>query len=578
MINQDRELEMEKIPFGYWHTEAADVCEGDLYQFLLDGEILRADPASLSQPQGVHGPSQVVSRTSFHWSDDRWKGLPLKDMIIYELHVGTFADNASFTGVADRLDYLVDLGINTIELMPISQFPGGRNWGYDGVYPFATQNTYGGSEGLKKLVDACHSKGIAVVLDVVYNHMGPEGNYLNDFGPYFTDKYSTPWGKAINFDDAYSDPVRSFFMQNALMWLDEYHIDGLRLDAIHAIKDLGANHFLKELSGKVRSLEEQKGRNIPLIGECDLNDTKFIKPATDGGYGLDGQWIDEFHHAIHALLTKENTGYYEDFGTFEHLFKAFSDTYVYDGTYSSHRHKVFGNSALDRPYSQFVVFSQNHDQVGNRMMGDRLTSLLTYDQLKLCAVAVLLSPYVPMLFMGEEYAETKDFQYFVSHTDKGLVEAVRQGRKSEFAYFQKEGLETPDPQSEQTFKNSTLSWNMQEEKRATMLKLYQKLIKLRKELPALQSSERNLTVFNKNDNYIIAMKRISRDGGKAHIIMNFGNQKASYQLPQDDENVFKCLLDTSQDSWLGKNNNERTAMKGEDQLDIAAYSAVILSN
>ena len=568
-------ISMHSLHHGYWEAESDTVEVGDLYKFVLDGELERPDPASRAQPQGVHGYSQVVS-TSFDWTDQNWKGLAMQQMVIYELHVGTFTDQGNFEGIIDKLDYLVDLGINTIELMPVAQFPGSRNWGYDGVYPFATQHSYGGALGLKKLVNTCHSRGVAVILDVIYNHMGPEGNYLNDFGPYFTDKYHTPWGKAINFDDAHADPVRQFFLQNALMWLDEFHIDGLRLDAIHAIKDLGARHFLLELSDEVKKLEEKRLRHMPLIGECDLNDNKFISSPGKGGYGLRGQWIDEFHHALHAYLTGEKGGYYSDFGDFEQLFKAFQDTYVYDGLYSEHRKKIFGNSALENTFDQFVVFSQNHDQVGNRMMGDRLTEHLSYEQLKLCGAAVLTAPYVPMLFMGEEYAERKPFQYFVSHGDPDLVEAVRKGRQSEFAYFQKEGLETPDPQSETTFAASRLSWDWHQPEQENMLALYKALIKMRKELPAMRVNSRKYSHFI-NQEPLLIMQRRSMDGQLIFIIFNFGHTDQEYTLDEKPDSDFSVLLNSADPQWLGPGSQITKTIKGSAIISLAPYSALILN-
>ena len=332
-----------------------------------------------------------------------------------------------------------------------------------------------------QLVDACHQAGIAVVLDVVYNHLGPEGNYLPVYGPYLTDKHHTPWGMAINMDDAYADGVRHYFLQNALMWLRDFHIDGLRLDAVHAIKDTSARHFLTELSAQTRELSHETQRDYTLIGECDLNDARYISPPEQGGYGLTGQWIDEYHHSVRAYLTGEQNGYYSDFGTFDHILKALRKTYVYDGVYSSHRKRVFGNSALDHGYHQFVVFSQNHDQIGNRMRGDRLTTNVSYETLKLLAGLVLLSPSVPMLFMGEEYGESQPFQYFVSHTDPDLVEAVRQGRSREFADFQREGQTVPDPQSEATFRDSTLSWNTDGEEASTLFRFLPGLDSLAKD-------------------------------------------------------------------------------------------------
>lgn len=575
-LNEQRIEKMIPVENGYWQVSLDHVKAGDLYQFILDDDLTRPDPASLSQPGGVHGPSKVVDHSAFGWTDNEWTGMPMRQMVIYELHVGTFTEDGTFQGVAEKLDYLLELGINTIEIMPIAQFPGDRNWGYDGVYPFAVHADYGGADGLKSLVNQCHQKGIAVILDVVYNHMGPEGNYLHDYGPYFTDKYHTPWGKAINFDDAYSDPVRAFFLQNALMWLNDFHIDGLRLDAVHAIKDMGTRHFLEELSSEVHKLEKSRLRHLPLIGECDLNDPRYISPASQGGYGLSGQWIDEFHHALHALLTGESNGYYADFGTFDHLQKAFDKTYVYDGIYSPHRKKTFGGSALDHDYEQFVVFSQNHDQVGNRMMGDRLSKLVSYEQLKLSAVAVLSSPYTPMLFMGEEYAEEKPFQYFVSHTDPDLVEAVRKGRKAEFAYFHHPDQETPDPQSQETFEASTLSWKKDAPHRQAMLRLYQKLIRIRKESPAFRQGNRKLTSVASQDDALLILQRTSMDNHLAYVLLNFSEESRFFELKEKESFTFERLLDTSDQEWQGSGATTSQTLQGGAQVEIAPFAAVIL--
>jgi len=577
IVNDQRTEKMKPLERGYWEVTLDQIKAGDLYKFVLDNDLKRPDPTSLSQPEGVHGPSEVIDRQAFAWTDTSWKGIPMQQMIIYELHVGTFTDEGTFHGVAEKLDYLLELGVNTIEIMPVAQFPGERNWGYDGVYPFALQDSYGGVEGLKSLVNQCHQKGIAVILDVVYNHMGPEGNYLNDYGPYFTDKYHTPWGKAINFDDAHSDQVRAFFLQNARMWLDEFHIDGLRLDAVHAIKDMGARHFLSELSEAVRKLEESQLRHLPLIAECDLNDAKYISPHSRGGYGLTGQWIDEFHHALHALLTGESNGYYEDFGEFEHIRKAFEKTYVYDGIYSPHRKKTFGSSALDHTYDQFVVFSQNHDQVGNRMMGDRLSKLINFEQQKLSAVAVLTSPYTPMLFMGEEYAEEKPFQYFVSHTDTELVEAVRKGRKAEFAYFHHPDRETPDPQSVETFRNSTLSWDMNTPRRKAMHHLYRKLITIRKKYPAFRIAARQYTQIASQDNALLILRRSSMDDHLTYIILNFDDQTHHFKLKEKESAKFDCILDTSDQIWQGSGATTEQQVKGGKSISIAPFAAVILN-
>lgn len=579
VINEQDNYPLASDAFGYWTSFAIDAVKpGDHYQYRLNGNELRPDPASLSQPNGVHNASEVVDIHSQDWTDNSWKGINMKDMIIYELHVGTFTPEGTFDGIITKLDYLKDLGINTLEIMPVSQFPGTRNWGYDGVYPYAVQHSYGGARGLQRLVNACHEKGLAVLLDVVYNHLGPEGNYLSEFGPYFTDKHSTPWGLAINFDDAYCDGVRHYFIQNALMWLQDFRIDGLRLDAIHAIKDAGAKHLLAAISEVKDSLQDQTGRKYTLIGECDLNDHKFITPRSQGGYGLDGQWIDEFHHALHTVLTGENNGYYSDFGEMDHLAKAYEKTYVYDGIYSPHRKRTFGNTAEGNPYSQFVIFTQNHDQVGNRMMGDRLTETLPFPALKLAAGAMLASPCVPMLFMGEEYAETQPFQYFVSHTDPNLVEAVRKGRAREFEYFQKEGLTVPDPQSEETFANSTLSWNWSVLESQLLFKYYQALIKLRKELPAWQDDSRSaLGVSIAEKNVLKLYRQHTQDETIAptYIVMNFSDQPTTYQLPLERDEAYEKIFDSEDTQWAGEGSRANKVMKQDTTSQLLPYNFVI---
>ena len=575
ILNEDAPIDLEPQPFGYWSATVPEAKPGDLYYYQLDDQEPRPDPASLAQPSGVHGPSEVIDLHGFHWQDSGWTGIPMAEMIIYELHVGTFTSEGTFTAIIDKLDYLQKLGINTIELMPIAQFPGGRNWGYDGVYPYAAQHSYGAALGLMQLVNACHQAGIAVLLDVVYNHLGPEGNYLPTYGPYLTDKHHTPWGMAINMDDAYADGVRHYFLQNALTWLHDFRIDGLRLDAVHAIKDTGAWHFLAELSERVDDLAQETQRTYTLIGECDLNDSRYISPLEKNGYGLTGQWIDEFHHTLHAYITGEQAGYYADFGTFEHILKAFRDTYVYDGVYSEHRKRIFGNSALDHDYDQFVVFSQNHDQVGNRMMGDRLTTNVSFETLKLLAGTVVLSPSVPMLFMGEEYGEKQPFQYFVSHTDPDLVEAVRQGRSREFAYFQREGHQVPDPQSETTFTDSTLSWDTDREEAATLFRFYQTLIRLRKTLPALASTQRNATHVSSPQKDIIVLARAVASGAdpQVYCVFNVGEEDTTF--PPFTEVGLQKRIDSADAEWQGPGNESPDEITAQSSIAIRARSFIL---
>ncbi len=558
---------MTKDDRGYWSAAVDFAAIGTQYKFRIDGQQILPDPASCFQPEGVHGNSEVVDK-NFSWTDDKWKGLSLGEMIQYELHVGTFTNEGTFDGIISRLAYLRELGVNAIELMPLSQFPGSRNWGYDGVYPFAVQNSYGGPRELKRLVNEAHRHGIAVILDVVYNHQGPEGNYLSEYGPYFTEKYKTGWGSAINYDDAYCDGVRNFYWQNALMWLDEFHIDGLRLDAVHAIWDFSARHFIDELRAKVRALEVETGRKKVLIAEFDLNNPRYINPPAVGGYGLDGQWIDEYHHALHSLVTGERDGYYEDFGEPAHLVKALTHSYVYTGDYSVHRKKYFG-IAPENKYDQFVVFAQNHDQVGNRLAGDRLTSQLSLEGLKLAGGAYLLSPHVPMLFMGEEYGEKNPFQYFISHTDEDLVKLVREGRKKEFSYFNwKE--EVPDPQSEDTFNKCKLSWSYKEGEGKILFSYYKTLIGFRKTLKALQSFERDsLVVLPSPDPKVILFQRF-HDGANLVIALNFNDAPARFLQPFAFN--IKKVFDSSSSEWGGPASFQPHSIDGDEPIEINPLS------
>ena len=473
----------------------AQVGAGARYFVVPDSKDGRPDPASRLQPDGVHGPSQVID-ARFPWSDRDWHGIDLRDYIIYELHIGTFSKEGTFDGAIQHLDELQQLGITAIEIMPIAQFPGHRNWGYDGVQPFAVQNTYGGPDGLKRFVDACHTRGIAVVLDVVYNHMGPEGNYLGEFGPYFTQVYKTPWGPAVNVDGAHSDEVRRFFIDNALEWITDYHIDALRLDAVHGILDTSAKPFLAELSEAVAERAQSLGRRVYLIAESDLNDVRMILPVDQRGLGMHAQWTDDFHHSLHALLTGDDLGYYGDFGTVTDLATSFRQGFVYTGQHSKYRLRRHGNHPAGARDEQFVICIQNHDQVGNRMLGDRLSTLVDFERQKLGAAAVLLSPFVPLLFMGDEYAETRPFPYFIDHSDPKLVEAVRKGRKEEFAAFAWNG-EPPDAYAVETFESAKLGRD-RNGKHAHMRNYYKRLIELRKthNLAKGGLAERTVTAFD----------------------------------------------------------------------------------
>jgi maltooligosyltrehalose trehalohydrolase len=468
---------------GYYSTFLRGLEEGRRYCYLLNEDRPRPDPVSRSQPEGVHGPSEIVDPRQFRWEDQDWHGIPLEEMILYELHTGTFTQEGTFKAILSHLDYLKnELGVTAIELMPVAQFPGERNWGYDGTYLYAPQNSYGGPIGLKRLINACHQKGLAVILDVVYNHLGPEGNYLGDYGPYFTDRYKTPWGSAVNCDGPESDEVRRFIVDNALYWVTEYHMDGLRIDAIHGIFDFSAQHILYDIREAVHQQAMRLERPMVVIAESDLNDVRVINSPSQGGYGLDAQWNDDLHHCLHTLLTGERNGYYEDFGDFNQLVKALQEGFVYSGQYSSFRRRRHGSSSKHLPPSKFLVFSQNHDQVGNRWKGDRLSTLVSFEALKLAAGIILLSPHTPLLFMGEEYGEEAPFQYFIHHSDHDLIEAVRKGRKEEFSAFQW-SAETPDPQDEVTFSRSKINLEGRHDgKSQTLLQFYEALITLRKEL------------------------------------------------------------------------------------------------
>ncbi len=566
---QEQLLPMQKDEWGYWKTTAQDVEPGTLYFYQLNGDN-RPDPASHFQPKDVHEASSVVDHSQMQWSDANWSGIPLEEMIIYELHVGTFTPEGTFEAIIPRLKDLKELGVNAIEIMPVAQFPGDRNWGYDGVYPFAVQNSYGGPAGLKKLIDAAHQQGISVILDVVYNHFGPEGNYTSLYGPYMTETYKTPWGMAMNFDDARSDGVRNYFFENALYWFQNYHFDALRLDAIHAIYDLGAKHFLQELAEKVATLSKSVGRKLYLIAESDLNDVRVIREPELGGHGMDAQWSDDFHHALHTLLTGEQIGYYQDFGKCEQLAKAYKESFIYSWEYAPHRQRFHGSDASDRPGHQFVICTQNHDQVGNRMLGERLSTLVSFEALKLAAGALLLSPNVPLLFMGEEYGEEAPFLYFVSHTDPDLVKAVREGRKKEFSAFHLEG-EYKDPESHDTFHESQLKWNWQEGKHKVMRELYQHLIQLRQSIPALKNLDRkNLEASAIEQDKLLFLHRWN-DESKIFCIMNFNDKDVNFNPTLPNGNWQK-ILDTSESKWMGSGSTMPDKLIAEQQLTISPQS------
>jgi maltooligosyltrehalose trehalohydrolase len=571
----ERTISLEPLDRGYFFGVVKDVAADALYQYVLDGKTARPDPVSRFQPRGVHGPSQIV-HDRFDWSDKDWRGLELKKYVLYELHVGTFTAEGTFDAIIPRIANLKQLGITVIELMPLAQFPGGRNWGYDGVYQFAVQDSYGGPAALKRLVNACHQQGMGVVLDVVYNHLGPEGNYLGEFGPYFTEAYRTPWGAALNFDGPHNDEVRRYFIQNALQWINEFHFDGLRLDAINAIVDTSPRKFLEELSVECHAAGKKLNRPVYLIAESERNDAKVVAPGEVGGWGLDASWNDDFHHVLHVLMTGEHNGYYEDYSGVEDLARGFRDGFIYAGQYSTFRQKRHGTSTHDLHGEHFVVFSQNHDQIGNRMLADRYSQTMSLDKLKLAAAVVLLSPYVPMLFMGEEYGEPAPFQYFVSHEDKGLIEAVRKGREEEFARFQW-AHKLPDPQDESTFLRSKMNWELQNGgKHKTIREFYRELLALRANIPALSElskSDQEVMAFAAQNTLFV--RRWNGDS-QVFIAFHFGETAVEIEAPAPKGRWKKVMDSAARNSAAGPGHTtEFLDSSGTIRLQLAPWNFLL---
>jgi maltooligosyltrehalose trehalohydrolase len=569
-----RMIPMERDEWGYWRTAVENVAAGVQYLYRIDNDEERPDPASDLQPFGVHGSSEVVAHDDFPWSDQAWAGISIEQLVISELHVGAFTSEGTFDAIIPRLTELHELGITAIELMPVAEFPGERNWGYDGVYPFSVHHAYGGPAGLKRLVNACHEVGLAVILDVVYNHLGPEGNYLARFAPYFTVKYRTPWGSAINFDGPGSDGVRNYFIENALHWFGNYHIDGLRLDAIHAIYDQSARPFLQELADEVMENAAQQSRRPFLIAESNLNEPRVIRPKERGGFGLEAVWCDDFHHSLRTLLTADRRGYYVDFGSIAHLVKAMREGFVYSGEYSAFRKRRHGSSSADRPGHQFVVFAQNHDQIGNRMLGERLSELISFESLKLAAGTVLLSPFIPLLFMGEEYGEDAPFLYFVSHGDPDLISAVREGRKEEFKTFRWTD-EPPDPQAMDTFLRSKIDWEKRDQGRHRLLReFYRKLIRLRREIPALAALDKNcLEVSGDEKKRIVLLRRWNGDS-RVFCAMNFNSEEMSFR-PDLLPGEWTRLVDSADDIWGGPGSSLPARITAWDEVLIKGSSVAL---
>jgi maltooligosyltrehalose trehalohydrolase len=569
---------MEKRALGYWEASVAEISPGTLYYYRIGDSQPRPDPASNFQPEGVEGPSQVWDHADFQWGDGHWHGIPLGECILYEIHAGAFTHEGTLEAVASKIPYLKDLGINAIEILPVNQFPGMHNWGYDGVYPFAVQNTYGGPQSLKCLVNACHTHGIAVILDVVYNHMGPEGNYFKEFAPYFTSHYKTPWGSAINFDAGFSDQIRNFFFENALYWLREFHLDGLRLDAIHQIYDMSARHFLAELEERVTRFSKHHGRQRHLIVESDLNDPDILASRDAGGYGMHAQWMDDFQHCIDSMLRGSESPYLLDFGSPHHFVKANREGFVYSGGYSSLRSRRFGSSSASRSPEQFIVFIQNHDQVGNRPLGERFNLLVGLEAYKLAAGAMLTSPYIPMLFMGEEYAEINPFQFFADYCDKELAKAVCEGRKREFAFLH-ERAEVPDPCAPETFRSSKLNWGLKEsDGHRNMLEFYRELIATRKALPSLRHLTREGLEVNCSGSvfYMIRVTHDCGDGesGATLCLLNFGKEQAAISSPIT-HGSWELVIDSSDVRWSGPGSNALRIITPGISVEIKSHTLLL---
>jgi maltooligosyltrehalose trehalohydrolase len=524
----DKKFALAQKERGWWSAEVQEAGPGTDYGFVIDGlEPPLPDPRTHWQPYGVHGESRVVEHAAFPWSDDLWQAPPLSSALIYELHVGTFTPEGTFKAAESHLDYLKELGVTHVELMPVANFPGKRGWGYDGVDLYAPFNGYGEPDDMKNFVNACHGKGLAVLLDVVYNHLGPVGNYLEKFGPYFTNSHSTPWGGAVNFEEAGASEVRRYLIDNALMWLADYHMDGLRLDAVHAFNDRSAIHFLEQLTGEVRRLEAAMGKHFYLIAESDLNDPRIVKAEEAGGYGLDAQWSDDFHHALFAVISGEHAGYYADFGSLAQLAKSLRCVFVYDGNYSEYRGRNHGRQVVGLSGHRFIGFVQNHDQVGNRAQGERVSHEAGVGRAKIAAALVLTAPFVPMLFQGEEFGASAPFLYFTDYEDPELGRSISEGRKKEFEAFGWAPDQIPDPQDEQTFTQSRLNWaELTEEPHASLLQWHKDLISLRHKRSEL--SDGNLNAVNVRFNE--AAQWLVLERGSLRIACNLGQEPAEVEV------------------------------------------------
>ena len=552
--SEGRRTPMTRQDGGWWTAEIGG--PGTDYALVLDGGDPRPDPRSAWQPHGVHGPSRVVDHAAFAWSDQQWRGVPLPGSVLYEMHIGTFTPGRTFDAAIERLDHLVELGVSAVELLPCNAFAGRWGWGYDGVAWFAVHDPYGGPDGLKRLVDACHARGLGVVMDVVYNHLGPAGNYLPEFGPYLTEAHMTPWGPAVNLDQPGSEEVRRFILDNALMWLREYHVDGLRLDAVHAFEDERATHLLEELAVEVEALGAQLGKPLFLVAESDLNDPRVVTSREAGGYGITGQWADDVHHALHVNLTGETAGYYADFLGLPVLAKVLTGVFLHDGTWSSFRGRAHGRPVPQTiPGHRFVVYLQDHDQVGNRATGDRISATLSDGLLKVGAALVLTSPFTPMLWMGEEWGARTPWQFFSDHEGE-LGEAVRKGRRAEFASHGWDTEDVPDPQSEQTFLASKLDWSeLEQERSASLLAWHRDLVALRRARPELSDGRRDRVRVTHGDDWLVVRR------GAVAVVCNLSGERATVPVGGAPQGV----LLTSDDG----------AVLGKDEVELGGESVVV---
>lgn len=514
---------------GWWRVDVDKAGPGTDYGFLIDDDkTCYPDPRSRWQPSGVHGLSRIYDDGAFAWTDAKFQAPPLSSAVIYELHPGTFTPEGTLDSAIDKLSYLVELGITHVELLPVASFAGNHGWGYDGVALYSVHQPYGGPDALKRFVDAAHERGLAVLLDVVYNHFGPVGNYTGKFAPYITEAHHTPWGGAVNLEDSWSHEARRFFCDNALMWLRDYHIDGLRLDAVHAFVDRSAIHFLEQVKTEVEALEAALGRGLVVILESDLNDPRIVASRETGGFGADAQWSDDFHHALFSVLNPAPpAGYYTDFGSMGQLAKALEDVFVYDGIYSGYRNRVHGRPVGNLSRHKFLGYIQNHDQIGNRAVGDRISHIAGMARARIAAAVVLTSPFIPMIFQGEEWAASSPFQYFADHDDPALARAVSEGRKKEFSAFGWDPDQIPDPESRETFERSKLVWNeLKQTEHAEMHAWYRDLIRLRRETACLNDGEPGQThvAFDEREKWL----RMER--GAVTVACNLGKTNRPFSM------------------------------------------------